>query len=647
MHGLCESRDSLVEYVFRGIDADVLGGVYEQYLGHIARLESDGSTPRRKVQRAGRAKSTSFRKAHGVYYTPKWLVRYIVDRSVGRLLKESPPTDLADVRVVDPACGSGSFLVEAFRVLAAHWESVLKPVSPDAILDVRRRVLLECIFGIDLDPQAVEIAQLNLLLVALNQKARLPDLSRNIVIGNALLDPASRAVPPGVELGGWASPVDIRRTFPEVGVRGFDAVVMNPPYYDLQLHPYQQDILRRVYPEVASGHDDALYYFLARAIDLVRDGGEIGCVVARYWLDSVYAQKLRGYLVQTTSVREILDFRSFQPFGRDVGVNAAVVVAHKGHDDAAPTRILRPVADGAGVVPQDVISAVIGLGTRDSPVIATTSVGLDAGPWRAKARRSQEDRVLLGEIALMTQGIKTGLNDAYVLTAREADKHGIEPELLRPVLEGREIGAFALVDTGSRLIYLDGTRDLEGYPGAKAYLEAFQEQLSTRAEARRNLYSWWRLQRPRPSPVLDAAIRLITPYRATRPRFSAIGPGPLRGAVGLTDTTMLSIVDDRYDPYAILAVLNSKYGDDWTRENFKVAAAGKREFFATGLSRFPLPVCDPSLIDALAEYGRTLQTTVMPDRLRSPRFDDRLNARPPRSTLLEELDELVEQALGE
>jgi hypothetical protein len=160
------------------------------------------------------------------------------------------------------------------------------------------------------------------------------------------------------------------------------------------------------------------------------------------------------------------------------------------------------------------------------------------------------------------------------------------------------------------------------------------------------VYSWWRLQRPRPSPVLDAAIRLITPYRSTRPRFSIVGPGPLRGAVGLTDTTMLSIVDDRYDPYAVLAILNSTYADDWTRENFKVAAAGKREFFATGLSRFPLPICDSSLIGALAEYGRTLQTTVPPERVRSPRFDDRLNARPPRSTLLEELDDLVEQALG-
>lgn len=213
VHGLCESRDSLVQYDFRGIDADVLGGVYEQYLGHIARLESDRSA-KRKAQRARPARSTSFRKAHGVYYTPKWLVRYIVDRSVGRMLKESPPTDLGDVRVIDPACGSGSFLVEAFHVLATHWESVLKPVSPGAILDVRRRVLLECIFGIDLDPQAVEIAQLNLLLVALNQKARLPDLSRNIVIGNALLDPATRAVPAAVGLGGWANPVDIRRTFP-------------------------------------------------------------------------------------------------------------------------------------------------------------------------------------------------------------------------------------------------------------------------------------------------------------------------------------------------------------------------------------------------------------------------------------------------
>ena len=644
VHGLCESEDSLIQYDFRGIDADVLGGVYEQYLGHIAR--TDGERANSKKSPAASAKSTPFRKAHGVYYTPKWMVRYIVDGSLGHLLRETEPSHVQDVRVLDPACGSGSFLVEAFRVLTDYWERVFKPQDADEVLELRTRILRESIYGIDLDPQAVEIAQLNLLLVALNQKARLPDLSMNIVVGNALLDPRTRPVPVGNSVGGWLSAVDVSRMFPRVEASGFDVLVMNPPYYDLQLHPFQQDVLRHVYPEVASGHDDALYYFLARAVDLVRDGGEMGCVVARYWLDSLFSGRLREHLLGAMTVRELFDFRSFQPFGKDVGVNAAIMLARKGSEAGTLTRFLRPAQDGVGPVPQEVLNAVIGLDAGTSPAVRTTSVALDSGPWRSRSSRGTARRVLLGDIALMTQGIKTGLNEIYVMSTKQSQDLGIERELLRPVLEGRDIGAFAIVDNGCRLLYLDGSRDLEAYPAARAYLEGHKETLSSRAEARRGAYPWWRIQRPRRSPVLEAPIRIIAPSRATRPRFAAIAPGPLRGAVGLTDTLMLSLVDDRFDPYMVLAVLNSRYGDQWTRENTKGMAAGKREFFATGISLFPLPVCDPDLAGVLAEYGRGLQVIVPPSRVRRPRFDDKLNAAPPRSTLLAELDELVERALG-
>lgn len=641
--GLYETDSGLVHYDFRGIDADVLGGVYEQYLSHLARLER---TPARRDVKSesaeGKRASRGLRKARGVYYTPLWMVRFIVNGALGPLLDSCTDEQVRHIRILDPACGSGSFLVETFRVLSRYWEAREKPKTAQDLQDLRLSILRDNLFGIDLDSQAVEIAQLNLLLAALNSKSRLPDLTGNFVVGNALFDLNRRMGTHKDDGSGWLKPADVWAAFPTAH-QGFDAVVMNPPYYDLQLHPYQQAALRDAYPEMGTGREDILYYFLARAVDLTRKGGQIGCVVARYWLDSRYADRLRGHLAQQTRVREIIDFRSYQPFGRDVAVNAAIVLAEAG-GPTETARMLTPATDGIGVLSPLLMESMASL-EPGPPAFDVAVVPLSAEPWRNPTHRSSTrvKTVRLGDIAFLTQGIKTGRNDIYVVSPALARARELEPEVLRPVLEGEDIGAFALIDTGRRLIYLDGSVDLAGYPNTLAYLEEHREELLARAEASRSRYPWWRLQRPRRSPAVDAALRLIAPQLATAPRFSAISSvGSLAGAVGLTDTLMLAVIDD-FSPYYVLAVLNSTYGADWTRLNAKVKRAGYREFVATSLAEFPVPVLDPSSQELLAEYARQLQIELAdpPYRAFKGRFDDRLNESAPRSALIAEATALL------
>lgn len=123
IEGLYGTRNGSVEYDFGAIDADVLGGAYEQYLGQLAKAPP---VPRARLKveealrQAEHADTRRFRKAHGVYYTPKWVVRLIVEQTLGRALEERAPEEIRTIRVLDPACGSGSFLVEAFRLLADY-----------------------------------------------------------------------------------------------------------------------------------------------------------------------------------------------------------------------------------------------------------------------------------------------------------------------------------------------------------------------------------------------------------------------------------------------------------------------------------------------------------------------------------------------
>jgi N-6 DNA Methylase len=640
--GLYGTPDGLTQFDFRGIDADVLGGVYEQYLGHISRVDYSPKRARTKTADSSRA----IRKAHGVYYTPRWMVRYIVHGALEPLLNRYTEDEVRRIRILDPACGSGSFLVEAFRVLVEYWESRTQITSADQQLELRMRILRENLFGIDVDSQAIEIAQLNLLLAALNQKLLLPDLTTNFAVGNALFDLSTRKVPATFELGGWMTPVDVGSQFPSAS-GGFDAVVMNPPYYDLQAHPYQQAALRQAYPEISSGRDDVLYYFLARSIDVTRDGGQIGCVVARYWLDSLYADRLRSYLASATRVREILDFRSYQPFGKDVGVNAAILLAQAGGISDEPVKYLAPMVEGVGPLPPRLLESVASL-APGPPEFGEASVRLGPEPWRPTFRKASGQTRPLGELAYMTQGIKTGRNDVYVVSQRDVARLGLEPAALRPVLEGEDIGAYALVDTGRSLIYLDGSVDVNEFPRVKEYLESHRDTLASRAEVSRHSYPWWRLQRPRRGPGTDAPIRLLGPHLSTSPRFSVIGSGSnLSGAVGLTDTLLLSVVTDDVSPYFVLAVLNSRYGNQWTLRNSKVKRGGYREFFATSLAKLPVPMVTSDVQDLIVEFARLLQveTTPAPIRSRTGRFDDELNAAPPRSTWLAEIDRVLEAVL--
>jgi len=297
--GLYETKDSY-RYDFSVISADVLGGMYEQYLSYVQGRKSE-------------EKQKSKRKSQGIYYTPKYVVEFIVMETLGEVLKKIKPKELAKIKVLDPACGSGSFLTAAYdRIL----ETLIKQ-NPQTSLSSKFDILQDNIFGVDLDTQAVEIAQLNLLLKVLSQKTKLPTLQHNLRVGNSL-----------ISSGEERSPVDFQTEFKEVFEQGgFDVIIGNPPYIKEYTNRSAFDGLYE--SPYYQGKMDLWTLFACQAIDLLKDSGYFSFIAPNNWLTNAGASIFRDKILSEGQITKFVDFGDFKVF-KDAGIQTMIFVFKKG-----------------------------------------------------------------------------------------------------------------------------------------------------------------------------------------------------------------------------------------------------------------------------------------------------------------------------
>ncbi|QQR73908.1 MAG: N-6 DNA methylase [Holophagales bacterium] len=356
-------------YEFSVLPAEILGNVYEQFLGKVIRL-----TP------AGRAKveeKPEVKKAGGVYYTPSYIVDYIVENTVGKLLEGRSPKEMAKLRVVDPACGSGSFLLSAYqKLLDAHlaWyrehepkkhkEAVFEGPGSDWRLTTakKREVLLNSIFGVDIDRQAVEVTKLSLLLKCLegetNESLRqltlygeraLPSLDKNIQCGNSLISPdallrhTGGLFPDEDELR-RINPFDWQKAFPEVFKSGgFDVVIGNPPYgadYDEQGKLFFQSHFA-----YRKGKPETYLFFLEKGLLLLAPDGLLGFIMPNAWLTNHYGVQVRQLVFRESRILQVLDLEQTRVFPGAVVDTAALILAQGAAGPAHEVRVLHGTRD--------------------------------------------------------------------------------------------------------------------------------------------------------------------------------------------------------------------------------------------------------------------------------------------------------------
>ncbi|MDI6615360.1 MAG: TaqI-like C-terminal specificity domain-containing protein [Syntrophaceae bacterium] len=331
-------------YEFSLLPVEVLGNAYEQFLGKTIRLTAGHQA---KIE-----EKPEVRKAGGVYYTPEYIVTYIVQNTVGRLLEGKTPREAAGIRILDPACGSGSFLLGAYRCLLDwHLDWYKKEMErtgtlptvpppkgtrkrksdPGAVFQgqgggwllttaEKKRILLNNIYGVDIDQQAVEVTKLSLLLRVLEDENQdtlnkqlmlwreraLPDLGGNIKCGNSLIGPDffDGQLFPDEEEVRRVNPFDWQAEFPEImKAGGFDAVIGNPPY-GATLTLDSQKYLQIQHPQ-AKKFPDTYCYFIVKASQLTNNEGFISFIVPNTFCDIESCNEFRKWLLTFQSVESL------------------------------------------------------------------------------------------------------------------------------------------------------------------------------------------------------------------------------------------------------------------------------------------------------------------------------------------------------
>ena len=524
---ICESFKTVGEYDFASeVSVTVLGHIFEQSIADVERLQASArgeEVPELTSGIAGR------RKRDGVVYTPEYIARFIVAETLGQHLSEIFNTivqeyarkgsDLADyaairwrrktseleawesyrerlrsLRIVDPACGSGVFLIMAFDFMKAELSRVndkianLKglPAHKEDIFNPDSEILTNNLFGVDVNAESVEITKLSLWIKTARHGKALDSLSHNIRVGDSLIESAFFAYL--VHGFDWAL------AFPDVMGEegGFDVVLGNPPYVRME-HLKKQKVQLKANYEVASDRADLYCYFYERGLRILKPGGRLGYISSNTFFKTRSGKLLRQYLLREAAIESVVDFGDLQVF-EGVTTYPAIVTLKRGaapqdHElrfwkvDSLPeSNFQASWVRQAACYPQDALDE--------------SSWELEGAALRSLRQKIKSGKPTLKEVyGTPLYGIKTGLNSAFVIDTGTKEHLCTEDprsiELLKPVLEGKDIKRWRAEPRGLWLIYIPKNRiNIEDYPAIRNWLLPFRDKLEERATRQ----AWFELQ---------------------------------------------------------------------------------------------------------------------------------------------------------
>ena len=522
---VCERFKKIGDYDFASeISVTVLGHIFEQSIADVERLQAVARGE--EVKDAKVTGTSGRRKRDGVVYTPDYIARFIVEQTVGAHIREmfdatiqtfakkganiteyenipwkrksaeleawrTYRDSLTKLRIVDPACGSGVFLVMAFDFLKAELNRVNDKVNtlegkdqPD-FFDPDSEILMNNLFGVDVNSESVEIAKLSLWIKTARRGKVLDSLDDNIMVGDSLIEDSNFAY--------LNHPFTWQTAFPDIfDEGGFDIVLGNPPYVRMEFIKAMKPYLEKRFA-VVSDRADLYAYFFERGLKLLKYGGRMGYISSSTFFKTGSGKPLRQYLLREATLETIVDFGDLQIF-EGVTTYPAILTMQRGAPPKGHELQFWKLED----LPTSNFRATYCVKAEAYPQSALT-----AGPWELEslALRTLRNKICNGYKTLKDvygsplYGIKTGLNAAFIIDTPTKERLCAEDpksaEILKSFFIGKEMKRWRPEPQGFWVIYIPKKRmNIEDYPAIRDWLLPFKDRLEKRATKQ----EWFELQ---------------------------------------------------------------------------------------------------------------------------------------------------------
>lgn len=499
---------NLTCYRFDVIRVEILGQIYERFLGRQICISDKGEVTLEE--------KPSVRKAGGIFYTPKYIVDHVVENTIGKAVKGKSPKQIEKIKIVDPSCGSGSFLLGVYDYLIKYHgnyykENPNKGENEDWYLakngkvnlttKKKREILVNNIFGVDLDKQAVEVTQMSLYIKLLEREssktmaqqltffktAHLPDMTKNIKFGNSLISE------------GYDESIKWDREFPEVFKKGgFDFIVGNPPW-GAELPEMDLEFLRKEHRRVVSRMIDSYIYFISLSINILNPRGVLGFVVPSTLINQVDAVEARELLLEV-GLSEVINLGE-KVFGPKVLNTTTIFITNPESNSRSKISLL------------DIRDAK----TEDKGLLIKTGIEVPLSQWRKIVDQDPHKTFFLDDIAAIStlfrmrklhkpledfiegkihRGVSPDNVDSHVLTPEQVKDLKIENEVLKNSISGSQIKNYSPYQKDQYIVYTTKKTEIDKYPNTKKWLKGFEPQITCK-EALTGKHPKWALHRAR------------------------------------------------------------------------------------------------------------------------------------------------------
>ena len=631
-------------YTFSVVETEVLGQIYEQFLGEVIDLSND------EVQVVSKPE---VRESGGVVPTPQYVVNSIVQRTLTPSIVDRDVSDLKGFTVADICCGSGTFLLSSYEALLEHYLSSYLSTYPPVhvgrmIYEVasgqwrltfqeKRRILLEHIRGVDIDANAVEVTRFSLLLKLIEDETAeglqdyvdthgepaLPPLEEVILAGNSLVSyeewaSALGSIPPG--LIARVNPFDWADEFPdELGRGGFDVILGNPPYVRIQTMAAYSPEEVAFYQDPASpystGHQDNFdkySLFIERALGLLRPSGRLGFIVPHKFMTIKSGRTLRRLIAQEQALEEIVHFGAKQVFGAGTANYTSILVFDRSGRSQVNFELAGPLEEWRY--------------GQLGPVTEIPADDLGEGPWQFV---DQETRTLfsrirqkfpnrLSDLAEIFVGVQTSADFIYIFSpvAKDAETvtlrwNGqdwpIERGILRPSLLDVTLFPYARPEANTWMIFpyelvpsmgrprasLIQPDDLASrFPVCWEYLNARRAELEQRniTGGKADERQWYQFGRSQSLTKFDGP-KIILPILSLEARYSyddtnVIVTGGGNGPYYVVRPRREAFLSNHY----LLAVLHHPMSEAMVRVNTSVFRGGYYSHGKQFIKDLPIPI---------------------------------------------------------